>query len=167
LILFSGGASKYGFMAGLYKSQLFIDRLDFHLEYAQVRKWTYTHVTHINNWQYEGQPFGFWLGPDADEFYTDLRYFITPVSSLNLGFNYVRKGEGDLFHPYEDTFGDRTPEFPSGNVEKGAGMWIGGLKSHCNFAFEIKIGYRKLIHPLNLNVNRNSLLLHINTKILI
>jgi hypothetical protein len=148
-IVFSGGASKYGFMAGLYKSQLFAERLDFHLEYAQVRKWTYTHVTHINNWQYEGQPFGFWLGPDADELYSELRYLFSPVSSMSLGFNYVRKGEGDLFHPYEDTFGDKTPKFPSGIVEKGAGVWVGSTMHISIVRLDGRIGFRDLTHTGN------------------
>jgi hypothetical protein len=159
-IVFSGGASKYGFMAGLYKSQLITERLDFHVEYAQVRKWTYTHVTHINNWQYENQPFGFWLGPDADELYSDLRYLLTPVSSISLGFNYTRKGEGDLFDPYEDAFGDKTPKFPSGNVEKGVGMWVGINHRIYHLRVCSRVGYRHVINAQNTFNNVDDYMLH-------
>jgi len=120
------------------------------LEYAEVGIWTYTHVTHINNWQYEGQPFGFWLGPDADEFYSEFRYLFSPPSSITLGFNYIRKGEGDLFHPYEDTFGDKTPKFPSGIVEKGPGIWFGGNHSLIKLLINYRLGYRHVINSHNL-----------------
>lgn len=159
-IVFSGGASKYGFMLGLYKSQLFTERWDFHLEYAQVRKWTYTHVTHINNWQYEGQPFGFWLGPDADELYSDLNYLLSPASSMNFGINYTRKGEGDLFHPYEDTFGDKTPKFPSGIIEKGAGTWLGVLHQYQYLYWSMRIGYRKIINHKIIDSVKNEISIH-------
>jgi hypothetical protein len=159
-IIFGGGASKYGFLAGFYKSQFLTERLDCHLEYAQVRKWTYTHVTHINNWQYEGQPFGFWLGPDADELYSDLRYYLSPTSSLSLGFNYVRKGEGDLFHPYEDTYGDRTPKFPSGIVEKGPGIWFGGNYSLNKLLVTYRLGYRYVINSHNLSTKTKPVYIH-------
>jgi hypothetical protein len=159
-IVFGGGASKYGFMAGVYKSQLFKERLDFHLEYAQVRKWTYTHVTHINNWQYEGQSFGFWLGPDADELYGEIRYLLAPVSSLSLGFDYARKGEGDLFHPYEDTFGDKHPKFPSGIVEKGTGTWLNFNHQIDRLTASARIGYRHLINPLNITKKSDQYFFH-------
>jgi hypothetical protein len=160
LIVFGGGASKYGFMLGLYKSQMFSELLDFHIEYAQVRKWTYTHTTHINNWQYEGQSFGFWLGPDADELYSEFRYLFSPPSSVNLGFSYIRKGEGDLFHPYEDTFGDRTPKFPSGIVEKGPGIWFGGNHSLDKFLFTYRLGYRYVINSHNSSAKNQSVYIH-------
>jgi hypothetical protein len=159
-IVFDGGASKYGIMAGLYKSQLFTERLDFHLEYTQVRKWTYTHVTHINNWQYEGQSFGFWLGPDADELYSDLRYLFSPTSSMSLGFNYIRKGEGDLFHPYEDTYRDKTPKFPSGNVEKGMGMWVIFKHQFGYIDISNRLGYREIKNVSNHSRKLNDVFIH-------
>ena len=159
-IVFSGGASKYGFLAGLYKSQLLDERIDFHLEYAQVRKYAYTHVTHINNWQYEGQPFGFWLGPDADELYSELGYFLSPTSRINMGFNYTRKGEGDLYHPYEDIGGDKTPLFPSGMVEKGTGVWFDLKYNVNNLDICGRVGYRHIINPHNEKGRRDSYLAH-------
>ncbi|MCD6163227.1 MAG: hypothetical protein J7K40_12580 [candidate division Zixibacteria bacterium] len=124
LIVFEGGASKYGFLAGIYKSQLFSERTDLRLEYSQVRKWTYTHVSDVNAWEYRGQPFGFWLGPDADELFAQLSYYFSPCSIIKFSFSYARKGVGSLYLPHEEEGGDKNPPFPSGVVEKSTGGWL-------------------------------------------
>jgi hypothetical protein len=159
-ILFDGGASKYGFLIGLYKSQFLSEKLDLNLEYAQVRKWTYTHVTHINNWQYESQPFGFWLGPDADEIFCQLGYIVTPGSELKLGLDYIRKGEGTLFQPYEDTWGDKTPPFPSGIVEKATGVWLDIRHEIGKFYLTGRLGYRSIQNRNNQEIDTNCSFAH-------
>ena len=144
LIIFEGGASKYGFLLGLFKSRLFSERTDLHLEYSHVRKWTYTHVSEINAWEYRGQPFGFWAGPDADEFYAQLSYLFSPSSAIKMNFDYIRKGEGDLFHPHETEGGNKNPPFPSGTVEKSAGAWLDLRHEYSRFILNSRFGYRQI-----------------------
>ena len=144
IIIFKGGASKYGVLVGLYGSQLFSERIDLRMEYAQARKWTYTHVSHINAWDYRDQPFGFWLGPDADELYGRLSYLLKPGSYISANFDYVRKGEGSLDLPFEDEGGDKTPAFPSGLVEKSAGGWLDLRHEIQKLEIGARLGYRHI-----------------------
>jgi hypothetical protein len=160
LILFEGGASKYGFLFGFYKTQLFADRIDLRAEYSQVRKWTYTHVSQVNHWEYRGQPFGYWLGPDADELYGCLTCYLSPASTVNLNFNYVRKGEGDLYHPYEETGGDKTPPFPSGIAEKSTGGWIDWHHEFKRLLIRGRLGYRFIENRLNQPGDFDSYFMH-------
>ena len=161
LILFEGGTSKYGFLFGLYKSQLFSERVDLRLEYSHVRKWTYTHVSLINAWEYRGQPFGFWLGPDADELFGQLNFFLSPSSVLKINFDYVRKGEGDMYHPYEEEQGDKSPPFPSGLVEKSTGSWFDVRHEFSRFIFLSRLGYRFIDNRLNIPDDVDSYFAHI------
>lgn len=148
-IMFNGGASKYGYLIGLYKTELINKRLDFRIEYTEARKWTYTHVSHINAWEYRGVPFGFWLGPDADELFSRIDYFFSPQTCLSLNFDHVRKGEGTLDMPFEDEGGDKTPPFPSGIVEKSTGGWLDIDHEFGRFSFRGRIGYRYVKNPHN------------------
>ncbi|MCP4583966.1 MAG: capsule assembly Wzi family protein [candidate division Zixibacteria bacterium] len=144
LIIFEGGASKYGFLLGLFKTRLFSEKLDLRMEYAHVRKWTYTHVSHVNTWEYRDLPFGFWLGPDADELYLRLNYLFTARTDLSANFDYVRKGEGNLQMPWEDEQGNKKPPFPSGTVEKSTGAWFDFHHEFSRFVFRARAGYRQI-----------------------
>lgn len=149
LIVFEGGASKYGFLAGIYKSQLFSERTDLRLEYSHVRKWTYTHVSDINSWEYRGQPFGFWLGPDADDLFAQLSYFLSPASIIKLSFSYTRKGVGNLYLPHEEEGGDKNPAFPSGIVEKSTGGWLDCRHEISRFVIRGRLGYHQIENRQN------------------
>ena len=144
LIIFEGGASKYGFLAGLYKSQLFSERIDLRLEYSRVRKWTYTHVSDFNAWEYRGQPFGFWAGPDADELFIRLSCLLSPTSAVHVNFDYLRRGEGTWYLPHEEEGGDKLPPFPSGVVEKSTGGWIDIRHEFDRFIIRGRIGSRQI-----------------------
>ena len=142
-IMFEGGASKYGYLVGLYKTELLSQRLDFRFEYTNVRKWTYTHVSHVNAWEYRNVPFGFWLGPDADELYSKIDYYLSPSTCLSLNFDRVRKGEGVLDVPWEDDpTQDKKPPFPSGVVEKSTGGWLDIYRELGRFSLRGRVGYR-------------------------
>ena len=159
--MFKGGASKYGIMFGMFKTGVFSDRLDMRLEYTQVRKWTYTHVGNVNPWEYRGQPFGFWLGPDADELYGQAQYLLSPRAYISLSLDFVRKGEGDLFHPYEDNWGsDKTPPFPSGVVEKSIGGWLDFRYAIDHAELRGRVGYRSIDNRGNIPGNTNSYFTH-------
>jgi len=161
LIIFEGGASKYGFMLGLYKTRLVNDKLDLRLEYAHVRKWTYTHVSHVNAWEYRDQPLGFWLGPDAEELFGQLSYLMSPKTRLSLNFDYVRKGESDLFHPYEDEWGDKKPPFLSGIVEKSIGTWLDFSHEFSHLVLRGRAGYRKIENRHNEAGDFNNYFAHV------
>ena len=165
-IMFKGGASKYGYLLGLFKTGLFDERLDMRLEYAKVRKWTYTHASHLNPWEYRGQPFGFWLGPDADELYTQVTYLFNPRFNASLNIDYARKGEGDLYHPYEDDWEqDKTPPFPSGIVEKSIGGWVDVRYNIDHLELRGRLGYRSIDNRGNQPNELDSYFMHMTFKI--
>lgn len=109
---------KYGFCVGqTYHGALGGDDYEISLEYAHVRKWTYTHGTVEHRFVHDGRPIGFELGPDADRIILSLDYHPTFEWSLGASLSFSRKGEGDITEPYEDGTSFE-PEFPSGVVER-------------------------------------------------
>jgi len=60
-----------------------------------------------------------------------------------MAFEYVRKGQGSIFFPYEQEGGTPTPPFPSGIVEKKLEVDFGvDLILRYNFYCRAKIGKR-------------------------
>jgi len=52
--------------------------------------------------------------------------YITPLHLYpSIRFEYIRKGEGSIYLPYEQEGGDWNPPFPSGVVEKTIDLRIG------------------------------------------
>ncbi len=67
-------ANKYAYLAGMYHVDLLgLDNLDFRLEYARVRPFTYTHGG-VTNFQQYSTNMGHRLGPNADEWFCGLKY---------------------------------------------------------------------------------------------
>jgi hypothetical protein len=107
---------KLGFKLG-FKSIIF-DKILIKTDYTFVDKWVYTHRIVDNVYVRKGHPLGFPLGNDVDRLCASVklmnRYGLYPT----ITFEYVRKGEGSIYLPYEEEGGDWTPPFPSGIVEK-------------------------------------------------
>ena len=159
-IISTGGASKYGLCAGFLKTGLFDEKFDIRAEYTQTRKWTYSHVSEVNAWEYRDFPLGFWLGTDADEFYARAGYIFSPTTTASMNFNYLRNGEGRIDLPYEQEGGDKTPPFPSGTVEKSTGGWLDIHHEFGKIEIRGRIGYREIQNRHNVAGDFNSFFTH-------
>lgn len=141
--------SKYGFCTGFLKTGFILEKLDIRAEYTQVRKWTYSHVSEVNAWEYRDQPLGFWLGNDADELFAKADYYFSPKTTISGSLYFVRNGEGDLHLPYEQEGGDRKPPFPSGAAEKSTGAWLDIRHEYNHLEIRGRIGYRLIKYRYN------------------
>lgn len=121
---------KLAFKFGL--KTVILEKLLYKLNYTFVDKWVYTHRINDNVYVRGTYPLGFPLGNDVDRLATSIKYMsrfgLYPILSLE----YVRKGEGSIFLPYEQEGGTWTPPFPSGIVEK---------KLQVDFGFDFILRY--------------------------
>ncbi len=86
--------------------------------YSFVDKWVYTHYLPVNVYQKDSIPIGYPLGNDVDNLTLSMRLLKSTKFVPGFTLNYVRKGEGSIFLPYEIERGPAYPDFPSGIVEK-------------------------------------------------
>lgn len=121
------------------------------MNYTFVDKWVYTHEDPINiyartDYRYlpdSGYTLGFPLGNDVDELSFSVRYMNKYGLYPSFEVNYVRKGQGSIFLPYEEEGGTWNPPFPSGVVEKKFDVLVGlDYVLHYNSYLESKIGKR-------------------------
>jgi hypothetical protein len=87
------------------------------LNYTYVDKWVYTHDVTDNAYERNGRCLGFPLGNDVDKLSFSLRYENKYGVRPRLEINFIRKGEGSIYLPYEVEGGPINPSFPSGIVE--------------------------------------------------
>ena len=90
-----------------------------------------------------------------------LEYFYTPLTIFSLNLDYVRKGEGDLYTPYEEEQGDKTPPFPSGIVEKSLGGWLDFSHSFNKLDLKGRLGIRDIKNASNQPGDFNSYFFHL------
>ena len=117
--------NKFAFLVGGYWVEPFgVNNVDFRVEYARVEPFVYTHQDSINVYQNYDQCIGHWLGPNADDWFFEVNF--QPNRDLRLTFllEQVRKGEGDITQPWNESYGERK-QFLSGIIEK---RYIYGLK---------------------------------------
>jgi hypothetical protein len=107
---------KLAYQIGL-KSLLW-KRLVAKLNYTRVDKWVYTHHEEQNVYERYGRCLGFPLGNDVDQLTLTVKYVEWYGMSPRVSIDYVRKGEGSIYLPYELEGGPINPSFPSGEVEK-------------------------------------------------
>ncbi len=132
---------KLAFKTGM--KTIVLSKLLFKVNYTFVDKWVYTHRINDNVYVRGTYPLGFPLGNDVDRFSCSVKYMnqygLYPV----MAFEYVRKGQGSIFFPYEQEGGTPTPPFPSGIVEKKLEVDFGvDLILRYNFYCRAKIGKR-------------------------
>ena len=88
------------------------------LNYTFVDKWVYTHDITANAYERNGRCLGFPLGNDVDKLSFSLRYENKYGVRPRLEIDFIRKGEGSIYLPYEVEGGPNNPPFPSGIVER-------------------------------------------------
>lgn len=99
-----------------------IENIDVILEYARVEPWTYTHKGTRQNppiptaYKHFNEPLGHWIGPNADNLFTQIGYQINKNLRANISYNRMRKGEigGNM---YETAIDYREKKFLEGIVE--------------------------------------------------
>ncbi|MCX7995197.1 MAG: hypothetical protein N3A65_05460 [candidate division WOR-3 bacterium] len=107
---------KLAFQFGLKK--ILFEKLFFKFNYTFVDKWVYTHELRKNTYENDSLCLGFTLGNDVDRLTLMIRFLNDKNLFPKLNLEFIRKGEGSLYRPYEVERGPAYPEFPSGVVEK-------------------------------------------------
>ncbi len=87
------------------------------LNYTFVDKWVYTHPISVNVYEKDSLSLGFPQGNDVDRVAFSIKYLNASGVIPGLAIEYVRKGAGDIFLPYEEERGSANPPFPSDTVE--------------------------------------------------
>ncbi len=123
--------NKLAYKIGI--KSLLLENLFVKMKYTSVDKWLYTHKQRINTYARNvyfylpdsGHPLGFPLGNDVDQLSFSVTYMNTYGLHPCLEIQYVRKGEGSIFLPYDGEGGPLNPPFPSGVVEKKFEITLG------------------------------------------
>lgn len=93
--------------------------------YTMVDKWVYTQRDPQNVYQNKGIPLGFPLGNDVDQSTVTIKYFTGMNVHPSVNLDFIRKGEGSIFLPYEEEGGGWQPPFPSGIVTEQLKIYVG------------------------------------------
>ena len=89
-----------GGTAGLFFGNPFQDgRTDLRLEHTRATNWIYSTAGGANDYVYSGKALGHWCAPDCELWSADLSRRLDAGSVLTLGYDLVRKGEGQLGQP--------------------------------------------------------------------
>ncbi len=134
---------KIGYQVG-FKS-LFWKFLIAKFNYTSVDKWVYTHDEPQNVYTYRGRCLGFPLGNDVDELSFELKFMSRYNVFPHVRVDWLRKGEGSIYLPYEDEGGSIDPPFPSGIVDRQLKVEFGAqynLLKNFYFSFDIGKAYR-------------------------
>jgi hypothetical protein len=139
-IVFKGGTSKYGVCAGVEVSPNSYSF--FRFSFVAIPRFTYTHVSDTNAWQFMGLPIGYPRGNDLLDFYfTYLRkfnnddYVILRVAQLN-------KGEGTLKEHWENSGYPKNMPFPTGKVERELFTMLGYQRKCIYAGFFLDLKYK-------------------------
>lgn len=106
--------NKFGIMLGTHYS--FRD-WDLRAEYAFVNQYTYTHeFPSITSYTDQGDVIGHKIGPDSDDFWFNLTYWLNSKIWLSLAYEIERHGETSIDEPHKSNSSDEWV-FLSGVIE--------------------------------------------------
>lgn len=94
--------------------------LELRVEYSNVFNYMYVHRFPQNNYLYQGEPIGHWLGPDGDVLDMEFEKSAGKDRTLKLGLQYVRKGPGSFSEDYDTAEDYYATRFLSSIVERRA-----------------------------------------------
>ncbi len=97
--------------------------LRINLEYTRVNNWVYGQREPWNRYTYQGRLIGWQMGPDADQFSSEVFYPMKEFLWSKFSVRLRRKGEGKVDTPRESAV-PWPKSFPSGTVEED--LLIGG-----------------------------------------
>ena len=125
-----------------------IENIDVILEYARVEPWTYTHKGTRQNppiptaYKHFNEPLGHWIGPNADDLFTQIGYQINKSLRGNVSYNRIRNGEiGGNMYDVADYNDEK--KFLEGIVEV-QNIFDTGLKYIVFDKFEISTNYKHI-----------------------
>ncbi len=119
--------NKYAYLLGLYHVDVLgVDNLDFRLEYARVRPYTYTHKNDLTAYRHYSTGLGHWIGPNADDIFVQLSYQYSRRLGIKLHYEKTRHGAnppgmnygGDLFRSHLTSRDPEYVDFLQGILDK-------------------------------------------------
>lgn len=94
------------------------------LEYSGVTNRTYNTLQPEQKFMHQNKPIGHWMGSDFDLWSIVATEWLTPKIRGEVSFSFIRKGEGDIYSPFDTSFyspdvsmGYSEP-FPTGTIER-------------------------------------------------
>lgn len=115
---YSENPNKIAYLLGFYWASPFgIDGLMVGTEYARIMNWVYTHSHDECRYRFYDGIIGHPLGPDADNFSLESKYYLGSNFHVSVLYGYTRHGEHNISSPY-GSYGYRHEKFPTGIVEK-------------------------------------------------
>lgn len=89
--------NKFGIVfGGHWTDPLGLPDVDVKLEYTRIEPYVYTHWDSINIYTNYDKVIGSWLGPNSDNIYLELGYQVHRDFRVDLFFEKIRKGEGEV-----------------------------------------------------------------------
>lgn len=86
--------NKLGYLGGLYFiDPLYVNGLDFRIEYTRINRWVYSHRESSNVYINEGKYIGHWLGPDSDLLFFKISNKAIKKLAIELSYEIERHGE--------------------------------------------------------------------------
>jgi len=112
--------NRAGFLAGAYFADPFgSGNTDFRIEYTHINNYVYFPRHSWQDYLYQGEYIGHYLGPDADQLYLGLTHHLSDRLNLSLSYNQERHGEGQIGIPLpSDPMIANENIFLSGIIEK-------------------------------------------------
>ena len=160
--MFSHYGNKFAFLFGGYWVEPFgLQNADLRAEYTRLEPFVYTHKKAINTYQNYDQSIGYWLGPNADDWFFETNYQPNRDLRLTFSFERVRKGEGDITQPWNLSYG-KQKHFLPGVVET---RYIYGFKITDQILRDVFVSIKAFrIQTKNLErvLNKNSVDSHVN-----
>jgi len=158
-----GWDSKFGFLLGAYYIDPFtIENSNFRIEYAFVNQYAYTHESRVNAYTNRERVIGHHIGPDADDFWIELEYWLTDKIPISLAYELLRHGEGNVDKFYQP--GDPEEwEFLSGITESTHSLSLNlSYLSIGNYSFSVDYKHswiKNSKHQLSVNDSKQQLVI--------
>ena len=114
---FRGWDTKFGILSGVYYIDPFnFKNTDLRIEYAFVNQYAYTHENPVNAYTNRGRAIGHHIGPDADDFWIELKHWFSDKIQTSFAYELLRHGEGNVDKSHQPTDSEEW-EFLSGITE--------------------------------------------------
>ena len=92
----------FGYTLGFKAFDPLIKNLILNLEYTKVNPWVYEHKDITTTYKHLNYTLGHWIGQNADLYDFYIKYFMMYNLSIELIFEYLRKGDSvDIYYAYE------------------------------------------------------------------
>lgn len=115
--LFNDFVNKWGVLFGMYwVDPLGWQNTDLRVELIRIQPFVYSHRDPVNTYSNYNNSIGHWLGPDADDWYIELRRRLNKNVMLGISWERRRRGQNDI--NFGERPEDRRIEFLTEPVEK-------------------------------------------------